>query len=349
MKITFFLAAFFSFFTNLAVAKNFIPTLKTINAVTLLPSTYGFRASGIPSMNLRAYITALQEQCAPLQAHIFDYPKAHVCAQVRTGVHPPEKTKRITIFSRGYAKQANSPNDMPRVGGGVYSAYHYLRDLCLHTPTIAFDYPDDPEHFNFGQDIDERCLALVYQELHNHWPSTNITLFGDCRGALLALKLATYNPEMVDTLILAAPLVRADDLIQQISSQYLGFLGAYGPSVLKNFFTWYFPNYDPSKDTLHTRLAHISGKRIFIAHREHDKVIPLESVKRLVRALRDQNEVYFLVVKNTNAPHSRLNTVVEFQMAINAFYRQYGMPYDQELADAGQSLLLQAQAYTFSI
>jgi predicted esterase len=326
-----------------AIAKNYEPTFHSLCPFTIIPSAYPTRYTAINNYRLNEFIQKLHTESVPDRAYVCADKKPYITTLVRRDIPSPQEASTLLIFSRGYAKKSSSLYEMPRIGGGLYNAHQYVCGGAIFMPCVTFDYPDDAKYFNFGQDIDQACLEVMYAQVKQVNPTAELILFGDCRGAHSVLRFLTKHPEASDTIILASPLVSARDLIERISSSYLWMLGGFGPNVLKNFMGWYFPNYNPHKDDLEQHLHLIKGKRIFIGHRLGDKVISDNSVYRLARALRENNEVYLFLTHDNKHPHSRLYDCPPFSRALNAFYARYNLPYDPLKAPVGKRSLIQAE------
>ncbi|MDZ4125538.1 MAG: hypothetical protein U1E02_15355 [Hydrogenophaga sp.] len=94
-------------------------------------------------------------------------------------------------------------------------------------------------------------------------------------------------------------------------------------------------------------LHKITGKKIFIGYHRRDIIIPTRYMRQLVVELVKHKQVYFLVVDGSELiPHDSIekhNTHI--QMAVNAFYKKCGLPYDIALAETGALYLDQAAAW----
>lgn len=328
---------------TVTAATHFKPTFHHLCPFTIIPSTYPTRYTAIQNFRLSEFINTLHAGSVPNRAYVCADKKPYISTLVRRDIPSSKEASTLLVFSRGYAKKSSSLYEMPRVGGGLYNAHQYVCGGAIFMPCVTFDYPDDSEYFNFGQEIDLACLEEMYSEIRKANAEAELVLFGDCRGAHSVLRFLTKHPDASDTIILASPLVSARDLIARISSSYLWMLGGFGPSVLKKFMSWYFPNYNPHKDDLEQNLHLIKGKRILIGHRLGDKVISDESVQRLARALRENNEVYLFLTHDNKHPHSRLYDCPPFSRVLNAFYARYNLPYDPLKAPVGKRSLIQSE------
>lgn len=323
---------------------DFVPSLTNLRVYTLLPPLWVSDPGPLSIISLQSFIDALHRNEFPTGVGIFDSCAVAASSYMyaRSGVCGGSYDK-VMLFSRGYAKQARPKDGMPRCGGGVFSVYEYFKGGVITMPCVTFDYPDDREFFNFGQDIDQQCLITVYSQIRQQYPAASIILFGDCRGGLSALRFIATNPASIDTLILASPFLSVRDLSDQVADNYLQPLGKLGKKILYKFFSWWFPSYNAAKDTDISWLKKIQGKTIFIAHRLNDQVVPTHGIYHLVRILREHNVVYLFLTHDTSFPHSRLNGIVQFQQVLNAFLARHGCAYHQQLAMNGVSGLAEAR------
>ena len=99
----------------------------------------------------------------------------------------------VTIFCTGFVS-ARESNIAERgahalIKKGLVPAYHPDGEGTYNetVPVVTFDFPDNPETFNFGQTRDQHYLDLVYKEIIKQNRDIKITLVGICRGALTIL------------------------------------------------------------------------------------------------------------------------------------------------------------------
>ncbi len=339
---------------------NKVPTTDQLNTYTFLPTS-----DSNYTMDLRTFITnlqnnnALMQEIIPIQEQMSGSHADHQSNKqniktyriIKKGIAPVlASCDRIALYSRGYAYRTNSKGKLgsiPRVGGGIVAAYTHIRDNMIPFPCVTFDKCDHRRSFNFGQDLDIKCLETIYDKVTQTNPDAKITLLGDCLGGLVELKFIANNPEKtknVDTIILESPITSAQDFIQKTAESFL-----YGASWLLNgFFNWYLPNYKTEKDTI-VNSRHITGKTILIGHLITDKVVSNERIDEMVTALRTHgNEVYLVNLTpqdfNGKPPyHSRLSPNKKFQQAVTALYKQKGMISNEQLTHEESRLLAQAK------
>ncbi len=306
--------------------------LHKLNTLTLRSAPSGDLDDTIVTIDeLVRYINSTNE--VPFRVQVEINNKLHI---VHRGIHITPEDPLIFIFSRGYAK-TNIPgtnDNFIQRGACATAAYIQLRDhIVTNAPLISFDYDDSKDGFGFGQSYEISALQAVYNGVLKKNPTANIVLIGDCRGAKVALELATKRPPHLKALILMAPFLSARDLTNMIADHYISYLPLSRP-LLHYFFKYYFPRYNEKEDTLAKRLKYISPELpIFIAHREHDTLVSMATIKKLTKALKNNGnrQVYLVTTNDRSYPHSMLTGLPFIQQNINVFLRDHGFPHDEKL------------------
>ena len=327
-----------------------------LNTYTLTPKI-GLE-KGQKAVELRTFVQNVQNGRAPEKAiivirektadHDIDKTRKIVgYSTIQKGI-PKINGKRLAIYSRGYAYRETSKSNtgsIPRVGGGIVAAYTHSRDNIIPMPCVAFDHQSDRKRFNFGQKLDQECLKTIYDTATKNNPHAKITFIGDCVGGLTTLGFIANNPETtkkVDTIVLESLTPSARGLIKQISDSYVKkYLGKYAHPILNSFFKWYLPNYKEKRDNLIKITHNITGKKIIIYHLATDTVVSSESIDELVKKLRENNDVYLVILQPEDfegkAPyHSRLTPAKKVQQTTHAFYKKYNIVHDKKLAQKGK-------------
>lgn len=320
----------------------FSPTVENLNTTTTTIQQAVNNEPDSSCQTIRSVIQQINNKGVPEMAKIKVCNKCDDTTQLILDLQKGIKkvdSDVITIISRGWA--SNKQGSRPSKGGGLHAAYVYIRDNIICTPCISFDYPEDRRLFNFAQNFDTCCLETVYNEVIKQNPKARIILVGDCIGGLRALRfVAEKNPTQVETLVLESPFTSFTSLTDRIAQVYLKpYLVRFGAPLLRRFFTWYFPNYQASKDNFMEQASNIEGKNIFIGHRKNDTHVSDESMKKLADMLGEKNNVYFYITDNKTYNHSRIMPLKKVQQTVNAFYKGLHYPHNQQLADEGESLL----------
>lgn len=235
----------------------------------------------------------------------------------------------VFIFSRGYAKstEPGTNEDFIQRGACAKAAYIQMKDQIIppQFPLISFDYDDGRYGFAFGQQQEIQQLETVYSAVLSINPQAHIILIGDCRGAKVALELATRHPKNLKALILMAPFISARDITSNIAKHHLGYLPL-SETILHRFFKFYFKNYDEKQDDLLKRLVRIDQNLpIFIAHRKNDQLVSTATIYQLINVLQKtgNKRIHYLITHDQTEPHSKLTGVAEIREAIQSFLQTY--------------------------
>lgn len=309
------------------------PHLHTLNTLTMRQSSSAQPKYPLATIDeLVRYINSSNE--IPFRTHLEINQVLHT---VYRGVHICSRDTTVFIFSRGYAK-TNIPgtnDNFIQRGACATAAYIQLRDHIVNdAPIISFDYDDSKDGFSFGQTNEINALEIVYNAVLEKNPTARIILIGDCRGGKVALELAIRQPPNLQALILMAPFISARDLTNMIADHYIAYLPL-SRALLHNFFKWYFPRYNEKEDTLSTRLKQVPATLpIFIAHREQDTLVSMQTIKKLTRRLQKtgNKDVHLLTIQDTSYEHSMLTGNLQIQQGINIFLKEHGLPYNTQLA-----------------
>lgn len=367
-----FTPSFLKFIPKKSNFSAFLPSLASINTLTM----YNF-SSDFPENNPE--ITTIQKLA--LNVHD-DYKNIHdgTCltinaldgqksyCSVSKGVYTADENPYITIYSRGFAREsrpynATENNDayykkilnalipnfqvrgLPQKGGGVLSAYITLRENFIHTPCVSFDYPDARQSANFAQTVDLQCLDIVIRGASKE---KKIILMGTSKGATTALKHELLNKTDIHPagLILESPFLCLKDTILRLIKTAIFNLPF--PSYLAfSAFNWFYPHYNPQEDNLEKLLININKDiPIFIVHLNNDSYVSNESMFCIVKTMAAKNKnIHLLVLHDPTkkTKHGKLTVIKPFQQAVNAFYKKYDLPCNEELAQEGETVLADAK------
>lgn len=253
---------------------------------------------------------------------------------VYRGIELYDHDKKVFIFSRGYAKttEPGTNDDFIQRGAAAKSAYIQLQDNIVPPdhPLISFDYDDGRYGFAFGQKREIETLQTVYQAVLHRNPHIDIIIIGDCRGAKVALEIATRRPKNLRGLILMAPFVSGRDLTNNIAMHHLKYLPLQ-KKILNKFFRIYFKNYRKELDTLAHRLYRIDRNLpIFVGHRLYDELISTDSINTLIGHLRQSGNphVHLVTTEDKNEPHSKMTEIPEIKQGIAQFMHHHSLTYD---------------------
>lgn len=303
-------------------SKLFAQDLKKINVLTM--RAIDALPRGQTAYSIRTLVHEIYHRGVPRATVLKSNAGPLIATQ---GVSITPKDSIVFLFSRGYAKttQPDTNDNFIQKGAAAKAAHIQFDDGIMprEYPLISFDYDDSRDGFAFGQAHEINTLKTVYYEIVKQNPKASIVLIGDCRGAKVALELATQHPPQLKAMILMAPFISGKELTNNIARGNLYF--PLRRQILHNFFRIYFKRYHPKHDTLLQRLHMIGpGLPICLAHRRYDQLVSTATVLKLEEILRHNgNLVDLIITNNAQEPHSKLTGITEIQQAIATFIDQH--------------------------
>ncbi len=323
----FFLSTLFmcSFITHAHIQQPYIRDLNQINALTIRKLTA--RPPRLAIYTIEELVRSIYIDNAVPKRTLLSINGQFF--MVYRGIELYEDDQNVFIFSRGYAKttEPGTNDDFIQRGAAAKAAHIQFKDGIVPdtSPLICFDFDDGRYGFAFGQQREIEILQAVYNAVLEKNSDTDITLIGDCRGAKVALEVATKRPKNLQALILMAPFVSGRDLTNNIAMHHLSYVPLH-KELLHHFFKAYFTNYHPNLDTLAQRLHRIDPRiPIFIGHRIHDELISNESIKALIETLENSGsrQVHLVTTEDQSEPHSKLTGIPEIRDGIAQFINEY--------------------------
>jgi len=333
-------------------------TLNSIGMVTCTPVKNSVNNNkGIPWHTL---VEHMQQDTMPEKSIMLVESNPNMSINLEKGIAAKPEDETLFLFSRGFATRggliretplADRYQDIVNKGGGLMAGHMAIKDnLVNNAPCYSFDYPDTPRYLNLGQTKDVAYLKTMWEEVLRKNPHANIIGIGDCRGSKALLEFATEKPKNLKALVLMAPFISLQELTRHIEHNYVPF--PYSDKILHSLMQYALPSVNFEDDNLTDHLPLIKlNIPIFIAHRMGDSVISYRDIQLLVNSLQKSGnkDVYLLEVTDTSAAHSRLSHIPELQQALNAFYAQYNLPHNPNLAQEGKELLKRARTKAQSI
>ncbi len=345
----------------------FIPTLTSINALTMYNFSTELQENNSKATTIQELAVAVHSDYTSIQDGISlsinsSHEPTKYCS-IYKGVHIPDKSPCITVYSRGFARESRplnptsndsyynkilnsivpgfQPQGLPQKGGGAICAYATIRENLIHSPCISFDYPDTRLSANYAQTVDLQCLTTILSKIPQ---DKKIVQIGASRGATVLLKheLLNKTERHPAALVLESPFLSLKDTVMRLIKKTLYNIPI--PSFLVlTAFNWLYPQYNAKEDNLQELLLNINKDvPIFIVHLKDDPYVSNESMFCLVNTLAQVNkEIHLLVLNDPSkkARHGKLNIMKPFQQAANAFYKKYELPCNEELATEGATLL----------
>ena len=315
----------------LAMDSAFIPTLNSLRVFTVIPEfILQSHMRPINELSLQQLISKIQTNTTPISCSLTVSDTNYKAGVYKGVVLEHAQSDTVFLVARGYAKRntfvAQDYLELVNQGGGIIAAHMMLKDnIITHAPLITFDFPDERQHFNCGQDLDLQCLQTVWDAILTARPTAQIVGVGDCRGAKVLLALAAKRPKNLRGLVLLAPLVSTLDMSKQIAKNYLYFIPR-ADQILHQGMQSYFPSYDARKETLLSQIHTIDPQLpIFIAQRKNDYLISHTSVDNLITQLKNTGNlnIHTITVSDDTATHSRITPISELRNAVSDFLKQY--------------------------
>jgi predicted esterase len=249
--------------------------------------------------------------------------------------HTGNKNGTPIIFSHGYggtneevvAYQKNNPFSSQYI---IDAEQHYI---------IAFDYPDVAskgliisKQTNLGQNNDIQRLEEVIETIDQD----NIIGFGVSRGAATLINLmGTRASKKISALVLEAPFASLDCLTIMLVSKTLQ-REIPNLETAKKLARDIFPYFDPDGIEPLKIIDKINSKiPIIIIHSKTDDLVSINESRKLYIKRKQQGVNNIYLVELESGHHANVLWGPDgqaYQNAIHAFYKEYGFPYDKELA-----------------
>jgi predicted alpha/beta hydrolase family esterase len=223
----------------------------------------------------------------------------------------------------------------------------------IDEPVALFDFPDaknnNNEYFrkevNLGQKNDIHRLSYAFDKAMQSLPQHDFILAGISRGSATIINYVSQSDhqEKIKALVLESPFDTLDSIIKHLLSRYcigwLPFSQHLGTKVCQK----HFPSVDPKGIFPLDVIQRIpSTIPILLAHSKKDKVIPINSSRRLYIKLREAGHQHIYLAELQSGAHGKLiqGADADFYLSIvHAFYKKYNLPHDQEYAARGHYLL----------
>lgn len=212
----------------------------------------------------------------------------------------------------------------------------------IYEPVVTFNFPDSCEQYeaaqtSFAQDDEVDALAHAYIQATGIGKS--VILFGLSRGAAAIINFAgRFHPDAACALILESPPDCMKNLIathvKRLHLRYLPhFLIETVPSIM-------FGKYDKAGLAPIDMIDKIDKKMpiLLVCSLDDSAVFPENTINLYLKLVETNFECAHLLLLNRGG-HAQLLWGSEghiYQAVTHAFYKHYGLPYDEELAKKGQ-------------
>lgn len=222
----------------------------------------------------------------------------------------------------------------------------------MQTSSPVVGYWVNPFNLNIAQDEDCAILKQTYddhlaqqQQLH---PGKDITIAcgGASRGAAAAfIFLARYKPNNVKIAVLEGCFDGVKNVIKNRPSLFMRSLRKLFDPASLNKFLGYICKYKPDGISPIDLVDQFpKNLPILFSTSEKDDEVPMACTVNLYNELRKagHQKAHLLILKNSSHPNYMYDDpedTQKYEQAVHAFYKKYGMPYNQELALAGDKYI----------
>lgn len=186
--------------------------------------------------------------------------------------------------------------------------------------------------FNWGQEADIAVLLKTYNEHMQKHQDTLVVGWGVASGAAtLCNFMAEHKPENVKALVLEAPFDSISHCLKHSCGKAHIILNKILPKLTA---------YDPNGVSPINSVEKISKDiPVLIICSKMDGVIPRHCSESLGRKFAKQGQPVHLLVlnKSTHSGYAFDNYAdkLKYESVVHAFYKHYGLPYDEDLASQG--------------
>ncbi len=194
-----------------------------------------------------------------------------------------------------------------------------------------------PEKVSIAQHIEIETLKNEIEKI-----TGDCILFGRSMGAATIITyMAQYKPKNVKAIVLEAPF----DTVERVIHHKIGFWDKLGLGTL--YLKYMHPAYDAAGIKPAT-VAHLIDSHIPIlfVHSKKDAFVPVECSRALYQSMKASGNTQVHLFELQEAKHNNAGISADaddYQKVVHAFYRHYGLPYDEKLALAGAPLLANTQ------
>jgi pimeloyl-ACP methyl ester carboxylesterase len=260
----------------------------------------------------------------------------------------------LYLFAHGLAATGNQVHLLytknHEVNGETHCHHHWLIDNEKYE-VLSFNFPDalnDKGGLNFhrhlvnlGQELD---LAAFHETYTNISSERDVVLLGLSRGAVTIINYAAHHDlPNVKAIILESPFETLLSIIKGILKRsYLPF-NQYTGGIVLYLFTRYFPATDVNGICARTSIEFFPlDIPVLLIHSKKDKVVPIESSRKLYKALVERGHADVYLLELEHGSHGKLMkgaSAQTYQDVVHAFYKKYNLPYNAQFAERGTPIL----------
>lgn len=203
--------------------------------------------------------------------------------------------------------------------------------------------------FNFGkaniaQKNDINALAQTYEQHLKKYPDTEVVLYGDSRGAATILNfIAQHNPSQVKAAVIEGVFDTIPHVIKHLAYEDKGEIVE---GRLHNILSFIARDYHKKGPFPLDFVAKIKNDiPLLLVTSLKDGLIASQCTISLYNMLKKRNhpKVHILILKESWHPTYMIDNVEDkriYESVVHAFYKRYGLPYNQVKAQEGHSIFL---------
>ncbi len=241
--------------------------------------------------------------------------------RVQNGIPDALKNyEQVSIYSGGFSNSCR-----PHAS----SVMRMIARGSMHGACITLNYAPDYSRarFNFCQEQDSVCLDLVYKALLEKNPDVRVLLRGGCKGAANTLHFLAYKAERgEDVSNIKAAVLESPPLSVERALSYYPFSHA-----LARFA---FPNYNPKSNTILDAKA-MPNVPLFFGRIPTDTIANADDIGSMVHHVQqvgNESNVWLFTARES-VWHGKISKLKNYQLALNAFYKQHGCAHNLTAED----------------
>ncbi len=244
------------------------------------------------------------------------------------------------VFAHGLGGNQYNVRYYQVLQGNVQQAFHSFNfpHVLIGTDNTVIV---DQSKVSLAQNIEINTLAAECKKVVG-----DKILLGVSMGASAIITyMATHQPTDIKALILESPFDTVDSVILHKAGflKWLPGIAMLGNSVVSHI----YPAYDPKGIAPFKVIDRINNDiPILLIHSKVDELIPYQSSRNLYTILRNQGRNNVHLLELNYGEHGRYimrDDAKTYQLVVHAFYRQYGLPHNEALAQEGEDLFKQCQ------
>lgn len=232
------------------------------------------------------------------------------------------------------------------------SHYESNKSWLIQEPCFLFNFPDakgedlyDRKKVNLGQEEDIATLLTAYQAAVEMAPNCPLVGVGISRGSSVLINAA--SDMNLKALVLESPFDTITAVIKHLLDRFKVSWLPLSEKLAYKICQTHFPQIKIDGICPLYMLEKIPADLpIIFIHSKKDKVVPINSSRRLYMKLRQLGHEHVYLVELASGNHGKLLIGPDsefYLLTVHAFYKKYGLPHDPDYAQRGAHLLALCQ------